>query len=176
MKQLSDELLVREVQEGNISAFETLVARYQRKLTSFVGSLLHDPESSQDVVQDTFIRLYKTIERIDTSKKFSSYLYAITRNQAISFLRNKKKHATLTEANEIASNDSPESLYEQANLAKDIETALEKIDNKYRKVITLYYYDNLSYEQIGKYLHLPVNTVCTHLKRAKAALKTLLKS
>jgi RNA polymerase sigma-70 factor (ECF subfamily) len=171
MKQLSDEILVHEVQEGNIPAFETLVNRYQRKLVSFVTSIIRDPDASQDIVQETFIQLYKTIERVDTTKKFSSYLYAITRNQAISYIRSKKPQVALSEARDIATTDTPDTRLERIDQATSVEEALKLIDNRYRKVITLYYYDNLSYEQISKLLHLPVNTIRTHLRRAKSALK-----
>ena len=72
MRDRTDEELVREVQEGNVFAFEHLVKRYQGKLHSFVYHMIHDDQSTQDVVQESFINLYKTIDRVDISKKFSS--------------------------------------------------------------------------------------------------------
>lgn len=174
MNDLSDEALVYDVQEGSIAAFEVLVARYQTKLHSFVTYLIHDPEAAEDVVQESFISLYKTIDRVDTRKKFSSYLFSVTRNFAISFLRSKKQHAPLREALDTAAGETPEEEYEQKDTAMRVEKALDMIDNKYRKVLSLYYYDNLSYEEIGKRLDIPVNTVRTHLRRAKEALKKVL--
>lgn len=171
MNNTSDEVLVREVQEGSVSAFETLVIRYQAKLHSFVTYLVHDPAAAHDVVQEAFISLYKTIERIDTGKKFSSYLFSITRNLSISYLRKAKFHVPLDQALHIASSESPENDLIETDEILRIEAALDAIDQKYRKVITLYYYDNLSYEEIGKLLGTPVNTVRTHLRRAKDALK-----
>jgi len=173
MNNTSDEALVRDVQEGSIAAFEVLVTRYQTKLHSFVTYLIRDPAEAQDVVQESFIRLYKTIERVDTGKKFSSYLFSVTRNLAISYLRNRKQHAPLVETL-AATGESPEAALEQKDTVLRIEKALDMIDNKYKKVISLYYYDNLSYEEIGIRLNTPVNTVRTHLRRAKEALKKVL--
>lgn len=171
MNNTSDEALVREVQEGSVSAFEALVVRYQTKLHSFVTYLVHDPAAAHDVVQEAFINLYKTIDRIDTSKKFSSYLFSITRNLSISYLRKTKFHVPLDQASQVVSSESPENDLIEKDETLRIGAALDAIDQKYRKVISLYYYDNLSYEEIGKLLEVPVNTVRTHLRRAKEALK-----
>jgi len=174
METLSDEALVREVKAGNVAAFEDLVRRYQGKLHSFVTYVVRDHDSAWDVVQESFISLYKTIDRIDSSKKFSSYLFSITRNHAISYLRNRTPHASLNEIASLPSSELPESLVEQNEEGKKIEKAIDTIDIKYKKVISLYYFEDLSYEEIGKCLHLPVNTIRTHLRRAKKALRRVL--
>lgn len=174
MYKTSDELLVREVKEGSISAFEQLVGRYQGKLLSFVTYLIGDPEAAQDVVQESFISLYKTIDHVDTSKKFSSYLYSIARNKGISHLRSRVRHAPLMEAESLVDLHSPESLVTEKEIQLHIEQALNAIDVKYRKVITLYYFEDLSYEEMSKQMRVPVNTIRTHLRRAKDALRKVL--
>lgn len=176
MKTISDEALVRDIQEGSISAFEELIARYQKKLHSFVTYLVRDDVTAQDIVQDSFIGLYKTIDRVDTSKKFSTYLFSLTRNHAISYLRGHKVHIPLEHASDMPASGSPEMELEQKDMEKRIESALLEIDEKFSQVIRLYYYDNLSYEEVGKALGIPVNTVRTHLRRAKSALRKALDS
>ncbi len=174
MQKIRDEVLVAEVAEGNISAFEELVNRYQKKLLSFVFSIVWDEAAAQDVVQETFISLYKTIDRIDTAKKFSAYLFSITRNYAISYLRSRKVHAPLETAEKVAGDDNPELRLEVSDENKRVQEALNIIDHKYKQVIMLYYFDDLSYEEIASRLGVPVNTVRTHLKRAKEALRRVL--
>lgn len=174
MYKTSDELLVCEVKEGSISAFEQLVGRYQGKLLSFVTYLIRDPEAAQDVVQESFISLYKTIDSVDTTKKFSSYLFSIARNKGISYLRGRIRHAPITEAESLADLQSPEALVTEKEIQRHIEQALDAIDIKYKKVITLYYFEDLSYEEMSKQMHLPINTVRTHLRRAKDALRKVL--
>jgi len=174
MYQTSDEALVRDVQEGDISAFEVLVGRYQHKLHSFVTYLIHDPQAAQDVVQESFISLYKAIDSVDTARKFSSYLYSIARNFAISYLRSHVSHAPLTEAEHIPADRHPETILMEKDERRRIERALDIIDTKYKKVISLYYFDDMSYEEMSTRLHLPVNTIRTHLRRAKDALRKIL--
>lgn len=175
MYQTSDEALVRAVQEGDISSFETLVGRYQHKLHSFVTYLVHDPQAAQDVVQESFISLYKAIDSVDTTRKFSSYLFSIARNYAVSYLRGHVTHAPLTEAEYIPADTLPETMLMEKDERRRIERALDVIDTKYKKVISLYYFDDMSYEEMSKRLRLPVNTIRTHLRRAKNALRKVLK-
>lgn len=176
MQRQSDESLVAEVQEGSIAAFEELVNRYQRKLLGFAVYIVRDRELAQDVVQESLILLYKTIDRVDTSKKFSSYLYAMTRNSAISALRRQKHTITLEDIAHLPALESVDEQYIKKEKKTWIRAALRELDAKYHKVISLYYFEDLSYEEISKRMHLPVNTIRTHLRRAKAALRKVLRS
>lgn len=172
---LPDEALVRQVQEGDIFAFEHLVRRWQQKLLLFVVRIVSDEQAGQDAVQEAFISLYKTIDRVDTKKKFSSYLYAIARNIAISALRARKPTASIDEST-IGTDDTSmdEGLVSQEARGR-VTKAVAKLEKKYRQVIELYYFRDLSYEEIAKTLRLPLNTVRTHLSRAKQKLRDILK-
>jgi RNA polymerase sigma-70 factor (ECF subfamily) len=169
----TDEQLVLAVQEGDVFAFEVLVGRYQKKLHSFVSRMVSDSQMAQDIVQEAYINLYKTIDRIDAKRSFSIYVFSIARNTAISYLRQKKKHISL-DMIELA---EEERLYEQLvtrETQQTVRRAVAKLEPKYRRVIRLYYFDDVSYEQIAKSLQLPVNTVRTYLFRAKKILRDLL--
>ena len=174
MRDRTDEELVIAVREGDVFAFEYLVRRYQKRLHSFVLHVVRDDQAAADVVQESFISLYKTIDRVDVKKKFSTYVFSIARNSAISYLRRLRKHVPLEDVVLI---DEDESLYESIVAAErkhTVRKALARLDEKYRRVIRLYYFDDLSYEEIGRAMRLPVNTVRTHLFRAKIALRKLL--
>jgi RNA polymerase sigma-70 factor (ECF subfamily) len=174
MEARSDEALVASIQEGEVYAFEHLVKRYQRRLHSFVLRAVRDDQAAADVVQESFISVYKTIDRIDTNKKFSIYLFSIARNNSISYLRAKKKQVSLED---IVLIEEDESLYEKIAVGERqhvVRKALSLLEDKYRQVIRLYYFDDLSYEEIGKAMRLPINTVRTHLFRAKEMLRKLL--
>lgn len=155
---MTDEQLVIRVREGEIGAFEELVKRYQRRLVSFAERMVG--EDAQDVAQETFLAIYKNIGKIDVERKFSTYLFEIAKNRAISILR-KRKTMQLNE--EIS--------YEEEYKDEYVAGLVEKLERKYRQVIRMYYFDDLSYEQIAAKLVLPVNTVRTHLKRAKEYLR-----
>jgi len=169
----NDAELVRQVQEGNVFAFEVLVKRYQGRLHSFVVHLVSDTHAADDVVQESFISLYKTIDRVDTTRPFSTYVFSIARNQAISYLRSRKKQVPLED---IVLADDDGLMYEDIMAAERehiVTRALDRLEEKYRKVIRLYYFDDLSYEEIGRKMRLPVNTVRTHLFRAKRSLRKI---
>jgi RNA polymerase sigma-70 factor, ECF subfamily len=167
----SDEQLVTSVQNGSIHAYETLVRRYQHRLFVFALRIMNDPHAAEEVVQDAFLSIYRTIDRIDTDKKFSSYVYKITHNEAVSYLRSKKSTVPL-EDNIMTDEDI--TLYEnliQSEQRSQIRKAMDALEPRYKKVLELYYFDELQYDEIGKRLGLPVNTVRTHLRRAKVALR-----
>lgn len=174
MDTFTDEALVRDIQAGNISAFEPLVVRYQEKLLAFVTYIVRDAATAADIVQESFITLYKTIDRVDADKKFSSYLFSIARNNAISFLRSRKFHVPIEDALDVPASDTPEQQLDASEETRRIREALDLIDRKYKQVISLYYFDDLSYEEMSKRLHLPVNTIRTHVRRAKDALRKVL--
>ncbi len=167
----SDSELILSIQRGEISAFEHLIERYNRPVHAFIRRYIRDPQDVEDIAQDTFISIYRSIDHIDPSRKFSSYLFTAAKNTAYSFLRKYKVQISLDEEHEIATD---EDLYESLSRSaeeKAVQVALSKIDRKYASVLTLYYFDGLSYEEIGKKLHIPINTIRTHLSRAKEAFR-----
>ncbi len=175
MNPRSDEELIREVQEGNIRAYEEIVHRYQKKLLSYVYHIIGNDQDAQDIVLEALFNLYKTIDRVNTGKKFSSYVFSITKNATFSFLRKKKHEVALDEASLVMED---ESIYEELVSQEDqkrVNHAVRALDNRYKYVIQLYSFHDLSYEEIAKKLKLPIGTVRTHLLRGKKELRTLLK-
>lgn len=171
----TDEQLVKEIQEGDVLAFEVLVKHYQRRLFSFVFHILYDAHAAEEVVQDALFSVYRSIDRVDVTQKFSSYLFTIAKHTAISYLRRKKQIVSLSEIEEQASEE--ETLYEgliEAEKQHRVRESLLALEEKYRRVITLYYFEDLSYEEISRKLKLPINTIRTHLLRAKKQLKEVL--
>lgn len=175
MDERTDEELVKDIQEGSISAFETLVRRYEDRLLSFVYRILENEFDTQEVVQDTFFKVYTVIDQVNPKLKFSSYIFQIAKNASISSLRRRRPSVTLTENTAI---ETDEKIYE--NLARQdesqkIKKAIASLPVKYKKVIELYYFYDLAYEEISRKLKIPINTVRTHLARAKTALHKYLK-
>lgn len=162
---MEDHDLVLRLQAKDDAAYKELIEKYQNKLIRFASRYVGEADA-QDIVQNTFVKVYKSSQRIDVAKKLSTYLFEITKNEAISFLRKHRREVPLDEQI-IAS--SPE-FAEELGVTK----VVEKLPDKYKKVIKFYYFDELSYQQIAAKLSLPVNTIRTHLHRAKMALKDML--
>ena len=156
-----DEILVREVQEGNILAFEEIVRRYQKRLIWFVTRIVHDQARAEEICQDAFFKTYQVIDRVDPSKKFSTFLFEIAKNKAIDEIRKTKREVPLQD---IA---VEEKLVDETG----IREAVEKLPKAYREPVKLYYFSDLSYQEISRKLGMPINTVRTHLRRAKERLK-----
>jgi len=176
MKTVTDEELIKAIQEGDVLAYEELVKRYQHGLYAFVMRIVHKEAVASDIVQNTLVKVYEIIDRIDVRKKFSTFVFEIAKNSAISELRRQKHDVPLEEIVDVAEEESfVEELY-RLDLHDQVRKSIESLIPKYRTVVTLYYFRDLSYEEIGNKLNIPINTVRTHLKRAKAQLKKLLQS
>jgi RNA polymerase sigma-70 factor, ECF subfamily len=175
MSLLSDMELVRAIQAGNILSYETLVKRYQKGLFVFVMRIVHDEHAASDIVQETFIKTYQHIGNIDVDKKFSTYIFEIAKNTAFSYIRSKKNHISLEDVTDALEEETfVEKLY-RWDMIHMVRHAVSQLPTKYKHAISLYYFDELSYDEISKKLSLPINTVRTHIKRAKEQLKKELK-
>lgn len=170
MNNLTDEELVGLIQKGDILSFETLVKRYQRSLFSFVPKIIKSQDFVEDIVSETFFKIYTTIDRIDTNRKFSTYAFEIAKNAAISYLRKRKNNVSLEKVAISTNENHLENLEKDEEVTK-VNRAVGKLAQKYREVIRFYYFKELSYLEISDKLKLPLNTVRTRLKRAKKFLE-----
>lgn len=170
----SDIELCQLVQEGEVWAFEQLVRKYQARLVSFARRYVSDPSTAEEIVQDAFVKTYLAMERISSDKKFSSYLFEVAKNTAISYLRKKRREVPIDDdvpGGETESRLEGIARGEEEQLARE---CVGQLPEKYRQVIKCYYFNELSYAETAKELGLPVNTVRTNLKRGKEKLKKLL--
>lgn len=170
-----DRALLIAAKNGDLSAFEDLVRLYERKLLRVVGRIIYNPQTAEEVVQDVFVSIYQSLARIDENRLFASYLYTVAKNASISILRAKKrgKEVVLEDVHPSLVNIEKEYMDKEEGLR--IQEVLNTLPSKYRIPIRLYYFDDVSYEKIAGILNMPINTVRTHLKRAKKLLGEILK-
>lgn len=164
--------------------FGHIVERYQEKLSRYVTRLgVRDPEERADVLQDIFIKVYRNLNDYDPGYSFSGWIYRIAHNEAISWYRRRKVRP---EGNMIETGDevvallgteeeSAEERFDRKIDAADLSGALRELDEKYRDVLVLRYFEHLEYEEISDALKIPVGTVGTLIHRAKAQLRKILK-
>ncbi len=165
---MTDAELIGRIQAGDEEVLAELVSKYQKKLVHFCLRYVHDEQDAQDAAEEAFIKVYKNIAKVDVTRKFSTYLFEIAKHEAINIWRRKHRQVPLPE-NLVA-----EPLPEIADYSF-VHRALSNLEAKYRQVIKLYYFDNISYKNIASTLSIPINTVRTYLFRAKARLKQMLK-
>jgi RNA polymerase sigma-70 factor (ECF subfamily) len=174
-KRLSDEEVVEKVKEDK-EAYAEIVKRYEEKLKRYVKYLIGEGEVDE-VVQETMIKVYVNLQGFETKKgKFSSWIYRIAHNEAMNKVK-KKKHLSL-EFNDWLKEVLPgkvnvEKEYEKKEEKELVRRCLKSLEFKYRSVLSLYYLEDKSYEEISEILRLPVGTVGIRLKRGKERLKQI---
>ncbi len=182
----TDEKLIAAFQGGREAAFNILVGRYKDQLINFVYRYLGDYDEADDVVQETFIRLFRNKDSYRPVAKFSTWLYTIAANLAKTQLRRRKRRALFSLSksapDDHVARDIPDTRYRadadaEASLKQEIiQKALDSIPPKYREVVVLCDIQELAYEEICRITGLNMGTVKSRLNRARAQLRELLKS
>ena len=178
----SDEELVKMTLKDK-SHFGVLVDRYQAKLTRYMARLgVRDAEDQLDVLQEIFLKAYRNLNAFDETFKFSSWIYRIAHNEAISWYRKKNVRPEghlVADGDEITSflsakEETADVLFDQKINAQAVNEALLKIDEKYREVIILRFFEHKEYDEISDILKIPVGSVGTLLHRGKKQLANAL--
>lgn len=182
----SDEALMVGFQSGKMDAFNILVGRYKNQLTNFAFRYVGDYDQANDIVQEVFIRLYRSGHSYRPIAKFSTWLYTIAANLSKSELRRRKRRAIfslshLGTGSQQKDFEIPDERYAAdsetvSSLKRDlIQKALDSIASKYREVVILCDIQELSYEEICEVTGLNIGTVKSRLNRGRSMLQILLK-
>ena len=180
----SDEELISRFQAGDKNAYVELVNRYKDRLTNFVYYFLKDEELSEDIVQDTFIKLYEKKHYYKPVAKFSTWIYTIARNLANTELRkkNRVKIMYLSQMNndmknyELKSKDqSLNSKIENEYLLDELHLAIDRLPQNYKTAIILRDIQGLNYEEISNIVGVPLGTIKSRINRARLQLQLDLK-
>ncbi len=170
--ELSDEILVTRIIEGDSELYRYLIARYKNKVFSIAYSFFRNPEDAEDLTQEAFIRCYEVLPSIRKRERFRSYLAKIAWNLALTW--KKRKTAETVPLDETLSvRDSEDVLHSE--LIAELDRALATLPDKYRICIELSFYWSLSYKEIHALTDIPENTVKSHIARAKMVLFNALK-
>lgn len=159
--------------------FGCLIDRYEDKLRRYVRRIVPSLSGEEDdVLQEVFIKAFVNSQGFDTSLSFSSWIYRITHNEAVNWLRKKSTRPVLVELGDEEVEFFKESI-EQAfdvherKLTKDeVKRVLSEMPYKYRSVLVLHFLEGKRYEEIGDILTIPIGTVGTLIHRAKIHFKS----
>lgn len=176
--ELSDKEIVSMTLHDH-GSFGLIVVRYEARLKLYINRLgVKNHDDQLDVLQEIFIKAYKNLNSFDMSLSFSAWIYRIAHNEAISWYRKLKVRPeghTIADSTEIlnligTNEDSPDIIFDKNINADVVNQALLNIDEKYREVLTLRYFENLEYEEISDVLKIPIGSVGTLLYRGKKQL------
>jgi RNA polymerase sigma-70 factor (ECF subfamily) len=176
---MTDEELAKSVQDGNKEKYRELVERYQKRLFGYINKMINQPpEEIEDVLQEVFINAYINIQSFNTKRYFSNWIYRIAHNKCVDYMKKSHLKIKIIEDDEIFLNK--EKLIEEVVLEEDMSSevykAINKLNEKYKDVIILYYFENKTYDEISDILRIPVRNVGVSLFRAKEKLKISLKN
>ena len=177
VKEMTDEALVTLIfKKKKPDLYREIVRRYQKKLFSYLYRLVGNKEEVEDILQNVFVKTYRNLKKFDTRKKFSSWIYRISHNEAVNFLKHRgRKHFVSWEdlvSGEVklearSEADSPFEAWIRQESKAEVRAAIAKLPLRYREVLKLRYFADKSYAEIGKVIKKPVNTVGTLINRAK---------
>ena len=171
-----DQKIISSVLKGDLDSYGKLVALYQDKLIGYAQSITGDYASAQDVVQQSFIKVYQNLQSYNPKYKFSSWIYRIVHNNAVNSI-SKRPVLSLDFSDWLA-----ELIPSNTNLIEDaqndeiknmIQTCLASLPLKYKEPLVLYYLQGTKYKDISDILKIPTNTVGIRIKRGKDLLRVI---
>ncbi|MBI3932595.1 MAG: RNA polymerase sigma factor [Acidobacteria bacterium] len=177
--QPADEELVAAFQGGDVSAFDVLLLRWDRKIQGAIYRIMGSEEESRDLCQETFLKAYRSLRGFKGEARFSSWLYQIALNVCRDRMR-RRKGKTLVSLDELdeagglppgPAAPSALELVESRDLARAVAAAVAALPGEQREVIVLKEYQGLTFLEIAEVLGLPTSTVKTRLYRGLGQLR-----
>ena len=174
--------LVERAQDGDRQAFKELVETYQRKVYGICIGMLKDPDDSKDVSQEVFIKVYRYLDKFNHQSSFYTWLYRITVNKCIDFIRKQKRKREVDYDDGILRDDDvegddeilpsrlgihPDRVYGRKELRAKMLEALETLSEKHRTILILREVEGLSYEEMADVLQVSKGTVMSRLYHAR---------
>ncbi len=189
LNDLSDHELIEATKTGDESAFGEIMCRYRSPITNYIYRFLNDYEEAVDLAQETFVRVYFALERYHTEYAFSTYIYRIATNLAISEIRKRKRRKLVSLTglfqfdNEEAQDFNPpdekslpdEDLIESEQ-SRTIAKAIATLPEKYRAPIVLRDVEGKSYEEVAAIMELGLGTTKSRISRARKLLREKLEN
>ena len=183
----SDEELMMKCRNGDMGAFELIVMRYKDLITNFIYRSIDDYHRSEDLAQETFLRVFRSANRYEPKCRFKNWLYLIATNLCRNEIRDRKRRNTaylddLVPDNEDGSylelmqdvSQLPDEVYEKKERQIIIQQTINRLPENQRLALLLVSYQNLRYDEIAEVLECSVSAVKSLIHRARQNMKTLL--
>jgi len=169
-----DQMLVLRFQRGDMTAVEELIARWDRRLLYYIGNLVGQEADALDVLQETWIRVFRHLRKLREPQTLPKWLYTVARNTAFKYVR------AMPISPELVDRDAPvESVGIDRNLevrenAEQVHSALGRLPTVQRDILTLHYLSDVPLQDIAEIIQIPVGTAKSRLFHARQALKRIL--
>jgi RNA polymerase sigma factor (sigma-70 family) len=179
MNKTDDIYYIEAVRKGNVQAFSFLVEKYQKLVYTLALKLLKKPEEAEEMAQDTFVKAFQKLDGYEGKSKFSTWLYSITYNACISELRKRRIEFKSIDDRQISDQDEQKmhDYYRETkkeDQEKYLNLALEKLPEDDQVLVTLYYYESQSMDEISIITGLTVSNIKVKIHRARKRMYTIL--
>ena len=179
MNKTEDLYYIEAVRKGNIQAFSVLVEKYRKMVYTLALKLLKRPEDAEEMAQDTFIKAFQKLDSYEGKSKFSTWIYSITYNACISELRKRRIDFKSLEEQRFSDQDEMKmhdyySENKKEDQEKYLNLALSKLPEDDQVLVTLYYYEDQSMDEISEITGLTVSNIKVKIHRARKKMYSLL--
>jgi len=178
MRNLSDQEIIDSVRKGNSSDYSILVNRYKNKAFSMLKRMLKNEFDAEEILQDCFLKAYKSLNNFKGEAKFSTWFYRIVYNSALTKLSSQKRR-TETEMTSVEDHINLESEYNSNEIEKMdvnhlIHKTISKLPERYSAIITMFYLNEMTIDEISEVMEISISNVKVMLFRSRNALRDLI--
>ena len=171
-----DAALIQESLEGKTKAFAKLMAQYKRRVEAVGYSFFHNESDTEDFSQDVFFKAYQNLSSFKGDSSFATWLTRIAYTTAINAKNRAKEYDSIADETLLISADStPEDLHIRALTCEAVKEAIKELPEQYAVCLDFYFFYDMSYSEISSVTGFPVNTIKSHIFRAKKILRQKLK-
>jgi RNA polymerase sigma-70 factor (ECF subfamily) len=170
-----DHLIISQIISGQNDLFRLLVRRHERAVYGMGISFFRNREDASDFTQEVFLKVYRSLSRFEGKSRFSTWLYKIAYNTAINRVNRNKEYLSLATGEEsgplLCDNETPERILIRQASRQAILAAMNELPERYRVCVDLFFFYERSYQEIEAITGFPVNTIKSHVFRAKKMLR-----
>ncbi|MDR1904508.1 MAG: sigma-70 family RNA polymerase sigma factor [Treponema sp.] len=166
-----DRMIVELIVSGQKELFRLLINRYEQAVYGMGNGFFHNPEDISDFTQEVFLKVFRNLARFEGRSRFSTWLYKIAYNTAVNSVTRKKDYRSLAEDEAAAEEDSPERKLLRETARQAVMEAVSMLPERYRICVDLFFFYDRSYQEIEAITGFPVNTIKSHVFRAKKILR-----
>jgi len=180
MSNNNDQYYIDKVLKGEDNAFSILIDRYKNLVFTLCYRIVKDKESAEESAQDTFLKVYKSLAKFKGEAKFSSWIYRIAYNTSLDKLKSIKRHSdSVSSINideyEFADMDSTMDILENNEFKSQIKSSIKKLDKEEAFILTLYYYEDMSMQEIADITGHKANSIKVKIHRSRQKLMIILR-
>ena len=166
-----DRTIVAQIVSGQKELFRLFIKRYERAVYGMGKSFFRNAEDVADFVQEVFLKVYRNLAGFEGRSRFSTWLYKIAYNTAINSYNRKKDYNSLVEDAIVSDDDTPERKLLKDLAREAVQEAVQDLPERFRVCVDLFFFYDRTYQEIESITGYPVNTVKSHVFRAKKKLR-----